>query len=528
MIDSTVERQRRRRPGRRDLHARRRRHDHQLDAQRQPRRRPRRRDLGRGVGDRRSTRRSRATWPSRTSAAGWVARATCTSATRRSATTTPRARAAACTPAGVARPWSTRPSPTTSRPVGREHRRRRAAGRVRLGHRPGQARQHGGDAQPTDSELRRADRHVARLQRRHATRRAGWPGRATSSAWRRAWGRCVKTAAGARRSCRALSARRSDWFRASPVSPLPFAVQLEGEQHLAAQLRDLAGVAAHRPARSPRGPRARLRRRGRGGAGMRTAAIVAIAAGGCAAGRGFRGRRGLALAGHGRPTECSSARLDRSCASSSDKVELMELSADRYDGLGGLPAWRARERVRRPRPPVRIPLRRARRLWPQLHARARRRPQAARRTRGLPLPRLRAIARAAGPRPRSPAGPPTPPPPVIGRAPRASARPGRSLRALERRVVRLRRARETAGGGLRALRRVGVVRVVGARSPSTATRTAASAIASASWARRRCSSGRRCRSIAATGTTPTTCSWRSSAATGPGRTARTSQERAID
>ena len=109
------ERQRRRRPRRRDLHARRRRHDHQLDAHRQPRRRPRRRGLGRGVGDRRSTRRSRATSPSRTSAAGCGRAGRCTSATRRSATTTPRARAAACTPAACSRS-STRRSPTTSRP----------------------------------------------------------------------------------------------------------------------------------------------------------------------------------------------------------------------------------------------------------------------------------------------------------------------------------------------------------------------------------------------------------------------------
>ena len=60
---------------------------------------------------------------------------------------------------------------------GREHRRRRAARRLRLGDRPGEARQQRRRA--TDrQELRRADRQVARVQRRHGhVVRAGPAGR---------------------------------------------------------------------------------------------------------------------------------------------------------------------------------------------------------------------------------------------------------------------------------------------------------------------------------------------------------------
>ena len=113
--------------------------DHQLDARRQPRRRPRRRDLGRGGGDRRSTRRSRATWPSRTSAAACGRAGTCTSPTRRSPTTTPRARAAACSPrASVTLVNSTvaTTSPRSAANVGAG----RAARGLRLGDRAGEGR----------------------------------------------------------------------------------------------------------------------------------------------------------------------------------------------------------------------------------------------------------------------------------------------------------------------------------------------------------------------------------------------------
>ena len=114
--------------------------------------------------------------------------------------------------------------------------------------------------------------------------------------------------------------------------------------------------------------------------------------GGCAAGRGLSGRRGLALAGlrvqPGAAPRDSAGRAPARAQGRADGALGRSLR-----GVGGLPTGRAGQRVRRSRPPIRIRLRRARRLWPQLHARPRRRPQAAQRTRGLPLLRLRAIAR---------------------------------------------------------------------------------------------------------------------------------------
>ena len=134
------ERQRRGRPGRRDLHARRRRHDRQLDRERQPRRRPRRRGLGRGRRDRpelddlaqprRRTRRRghvvarRPMYVGNSTVSNNYAEGKGGGLHRRQGRSLS----------------STRPSLDNIAPVGREHRRRRAARCLRLGHRPGEAR----------------------------------------------------------------------------------------------------------------------------------------------------------------------------------------------------------------------------------------------------------------------------------------------------------------------------------------------------------------------------------------------------
>ena len=359
------------------------------------------------------------------------------------------------------------------RPGGGEHRRRRAAGGLRLDHRPGEHRhQRARSCQPTDTNCQVAPARVVRLQLRQRRSCAARPAPSDTvgvAAGARPAG--APTAARARRGCPATG---SPVDRRDPAGPSaafpPFGDVLEGEQHLEGLVEDRAALMSDGPARRRASSGRGLRHRRGGGGAVRRAGIRLAGRSrwldGVLASAPARARRARTRPGRTRDALPAQRprRSGRSSASSSGKVELMELSAARYADweacIHGVPG----ERVRRPGPPVRLHLRRAQRHRPELHGRrSRSTARAAPRKEDYLFLELLAQGQlpqrrtAAGRNRRSGLR-------QDGRGQRPSA--GATLRThdrhLERRVRRMKRVRASPGRRVRALRRVGVVRVVGA------------------------------------------------------------------
>ncbi len=194
-------------------------------------------------------------------------------------------------------------------------------------------------------------------------------------------GELARTVASARPASPLPGSPVLDRIPAADCSFAPFGDVLEGEQHLEGLVADRLALARRGPARRPATAGTGLRRRRRGGGGMtarfgsralrfwppRSCAAAAppcarlrrIGRLGCAT-RGRRGGRGLALAADERAAANVRA-LRGSSADLAEQVELMEQSAESYEDWQTCLRVRARQRARRPRSAVRLPLRRARR-----------------------------------------------------------------------------------------------------------------------------------------------------------------------